>query len=263
MKKFNMNDLMNDKSKGNVMAYKIDYIVIDKIRPSKMNNYSVKDISDLKASIELVGLQQNLLVSPMEDGFFDITSGHRRFKALSELVAEGKSEYEKVPCLVRKSADDILEELSLIFANSTTRVLTDYEKTFQAARLKELLESLKKSGYKFTGRTREAVAELMKVSPAQVGRMESINNHLSPELKEDFKNEKINISTAYELSKLGKGEQVKVHKMNDKHSKIEPLLHDVLIDPSVLKSLSLKKGDVLRLSDGLGNHIVVVVGGIK
>ena len=90
--------------------------------------------------------------------------------------------------------------------------MTDYEKTYQAGRLKELLEKLKRSGYKFTGRTREVVADLLKASPSQIGRMESINKNLSTELKQEFKEEHINITTAYELSKLDDKQQEKALK---------------------------------------------------
>ncbi len=211
MAKFDLKQLMNDTSKGesgkDTIAFKIDFIPINKIQPSEMNKYSVDDVQELKLSIELTGLQQNLLVR-QRDGAdkYEIISGHRRFKALQELNAAGNENFSLVPCKIIKSLDDIQAELQLIFANSTSRRLTDYEITYQAGRLKDLLTELKNGGFKFTGRTREVVAELLHVSPSQIGRMESINNNLLPELKDEFKQENINITTAYELSKL-EGEQ--------------------------------------------------------
>lgn len=210
MGKFSLNQLMNDKSKEESVkepVFSIELIPIEKIEPSKMNKYNVDDVAELKASIELVGLQQNLVVRRQPGTeMYELISGHRRFIALQRLLTEGNAEFGKVPCKIIKSADDIQAELQLILANSTSRQLTDYEKTYQAGRLKELLGELKKSGYKFTGRTREIIAEFLKVSPSQVGRMESINNNLSPELTEKFKEGEVNITTAYELSRLD-GEQ--------------------------------------------------------
>lgn len=208
--KFNLTQLMNDKSKEAVakegLAFKIEHIPIEKLNPSEMNKYIVQDVAELKASIELMGLQQNLLVRE-RDNNFEVISGHRRLKAMKELYSEGNEQFNRIPCKIMKSMDDIQAELQLILANSTARELTDAEKTYQAARLQELLTDLKKSGIQFTGRKRDIVAELMKVSPAQVGRMDSINKKLTPELKEEFSKENINITTAYELSRLPEEQQ--------------------------------------------------------
>lgn len=205
---------MNDKSKAenstDTIAFKIENIQIDKIKPSEMNKYTVDDIEDLKSSIELIGLQQNLVVRPNQDETYELISGHRRYKAIKELYDAGDESFKKIPCKVIKSTDDIQAELQLILANSTARVLTDYEKTYQAGRLKEILEELKKSGYKIAGRKREIVAGLLKVSASQVGIMESINKNLTPELKDKFKDKEINITKAYELSRKTEEEQKEV-----------------------------------------------------
>ncbi|MEY9975277.1 ParB/RepB/Spo0J family partition protein [Lysinibacillus sp. RC79] len=211
--KFNLSQLMNEKSKEAVenegFAFKIEHISIEKLRPSEMNKYTVEDVAELKASIELMGLQQNLLVRERDRGF-EVISGHRRLKAMQELYSEGNEQFKKIPCKIMKSMDDIQAELQLILANSTARELTDAEKTYQAARLQELLNNLKKSGYQISGRKRAIVAQLMKVSPAQVARMESINKNLTTELKEEFTKENINITTAYELSRLPEEKQQEV-----------------------------------------------------
>lgn len=206
MSKFNLTQLMNTESKKQSVAFKIDHILIEKLFPSDMNKYVVKDVTELKASIELTGLQQNLVVREIEDGY-EIISGHRRFKAMQELYEEGNEQFKRIPCKIQKSVDDLQAELQLIMANSTARELTDYEKTYQAARLKELLTELKKSGIQFSGRKRDIIAQLMNVSPTQIARMDSINNKLIPELKEEFSNEKINFTTAYETSRLPEEQQ--------------------------------------------------------
>lgn len=213
MKKFNINQIMNDKSKAEnntEIAFKIENIQIDKIKPSEMNKYTVDDIEDLKSSIELIGLQQNLVVRPNQDETYELISGHRRYKAIKELYDAGDESFKKIPCKVIKSTDDIQAELQLILANSTARVLTDYEKTYQTGRLKAILEELKKSGYKIEGRKRDIVAGLLKVSASQVGIMESINKNLTPELKDKFKDKEINITKAYELSRKTEEEQKEV-----------------------------------------------------
>ena len=108
---------------------------------------------------------------------------------------------------VIKTASDIEAELQLIFANSTSRRLSDFELAYQAKRLKEILTELKETGYSYTGKKREIIAGFLKVSPSQVSKYESINKNLSPELTDEFKHNKINVSTAYELSKLDEEKQ--------------------------------------------------------
>jgi ParB family chromosome partitioning protein len=225
--KFNLNQLMSDQSKSEsgrpAIAFKIELIPLEKIKPSTMNKYSMDDITELKASIEYSGLQQNLLVRQCDGGnMYEIISGHRRYKALKELHATGNEEYSRIPCKIIKTADDIQAELQLIFANSTARRLTDYEVTYQAGRLRDLLTKLKNGDYKITGRKREIVAEMLGVSAAQVGRMESINNNLLPELKEEFKRENIGITAAYELSRLDSNRQEKALQEHKNGASLTP-----------------------------------------
>lgn len=205
-----MNELLNDKSKGKSKKeeFKITHIHISKIIPNEKNFYNVDDVEELKESILLFTLQQPLVVRQIAGtDTYMVFSGHRRLKALGILVDEGHQEYELVPCKIETEIDEIKAELKLIFANSTSRVLSDYEKTHQAMRIKELLMALKENGVKLPGRLRDIVSDTMKISKTQVARMESIDKKLSPEFKEEFKNNNVNISTAYELSGLPQKEQ--------------------------------------------------------
>ncbi|WP_025114142.1 ParB/RepB/Spo0J family partition protein [Lysinibacillus fusiformis] len=279
MSKFNLSQLMNPESKKQSVAFKIEHIPLDRIQPSPNNNYSVEDVAELKASIEMYGLQQNLFVRIKDDGTYELISGHRRLKAMKELRYEGNSDFEKAPCKIIKSTDDIQAELQLILANSTTRILTDAEKTLQAARLHELLQKLQESGYQLTGRKREIVAQLMGVSSAQVQRMDSINKKLTPELKEEFSKEKINITTAYEMSRLSEEQQqeavrefkegkalspaIAKEKRIESEQKEKPITHELKIHPEPFQAVSkglktweyrfnnrnFREGDKLKLNE--------------
>ena len=212
-KKFNINDFLNDKSKSDADAsfgrsFTIERIHIDKIIPSDKNRYDVGDIETLAASIESMGLMHNLVVStPDADGNHILVSGERRYRAFRLLYENGNPLYEFLPCKIEPPENSTESELKLIYANATARVLTDYEKTYQASRIKELLKQMRSDGYRFEGRMREIVAGMLDVSPAQMGRMESINNHLAPGFKEAFRNGKIRITDAYELSTKPESEQ--------------------------------------------------------
>lgn len=208
MAKFNLNDILNSQSKSEPKrkGFIIQEIPIDNIIPSDKNQYGIREIEELASSIELTGLSHNLVVRDNENGTYELISGERRFNALKMLG------WTTAPCKVEKHHNDVLAELQLILSNSTSRELTDYEKTYQAGRLKELLLELKKSGHEIPGKLRDRVAEIMNVSPTQIAIMESINKNLTPEFKEEFKDGNIGISTAYELSTLSPEKQEETHQ---------------------------------------------------
>lgn len=274
--KFNINQLMNNQSKETVeqerMVFKVEYVPIGKLKPSKMNQYVVQDVADLKSSIELMGLQQNLLVRAKDEGY-EVISGHRRLKAMKELYEVGNEQFRKIPCKIMRTTDDVQAELQLLMANSTARELTDYERTYQAKRLQELLKELESGGYKFTGRKREIVADLLGVSSSQVARMDSINKKLSDELKEEFSEGKINITTAYELSRLPEEQQKIIatehpagHQLTpaiakEKRAELESkqkeneidINHEKVLFEKRLKSLVNGFGNVLEALNGISD----------
>lgn len=217
MSKFNLNSLLSgtslnsgeggEEKKDRVL--KVVSISVYDLIPSKDNFYSVEDIAELKDSIEMFGVKQNLTVKQLENGKYMVIAGHRRRLASLALVEEGKKEFEFVPCGIETELDEIKEQLLLITTNATARQLTDWEKTQQAEKMRELLERYKKKE-KLPGRMRELIAKTLKTSSAQIGRMDSITKNLSEDFKEEFKEQKINISTAYELSTLSEEAQQEV-----------------------------------------------------
>jgi ParB family chromosome partitioning protein len=187
-------------------ALKVIPLNIKDLQPSGDNFYTVDDVAELKNSIEIFGVVQNLTVKPLESGKYEIISGHRRHKACVQLVAEGKSEYEYVPCGIQSERDEIKERILLIMTNSTTRELSEWEKMKQAEELGKTLKILKKRD-NLPGRVRDMVAEALNTSASQVGRMNAINNNLIPELADEFKSGGLSTSAAYELSGLSEEKQ--------------------------------------------------------
>lgn len=214
MTKFNLNQLLNsastngtaDSEESRRPPLKVIPIKLDKLTPSKNNFYSVENVDELKASIEIFGVLQNLTVKPLDNGMYEIISGHRRYKACTELVAEGKTEFEYVPCGIQAERDEIKENIILIMTNSTTRELSDWEKMKQAEELRKNFEILKKRE-NLPGRVRDLVADALNTSATQIGRLNAIENNLTPEFKEEFKDGKIGTSAAYELSGMSKEQQ--------------------------------------------------------
>lgn len=167
---------------------------IEDLVPSKDNFYHVD--TDLKRSIELVGVLQPLLVKKPENGKYKVIAGHRRRLAVMELVKEGKEKFRFLPCVFKK--ETVMDRLAIIMANRF-REKTDWEKMMEAIEAEELAKELKKE-YQMGGRTRELLSEITGIAQAQLGRYKAIYNNLLPELMEEFKNNTIMVSVAVELS---------------------------------------------------------------
>ncbi len=214
MAKFSLSDLLNTQSKPQAVAaeFKVEMISVYKLEPSKDNFYSVADTDDLKDAIELTGVEQNLIVTPIPGtDNYKVIAGHRRRIASMRLADEGKEQFEFVPCRVKSNLDEIKEKIMLIYTNSTTRKISEWEKVEQLVQLKALLQEYKKT-HEIPGRVRELLAEALNVSPTQVERLESIDNNLTPEYKEEFKQGHVKVSVAAELSKLSAADQRAVYE---------------------------------------------------
>lgn len=182
----------------------IEYIALDKIDPDPNNFYSLSGLDELAASIETVGLQQPLRVRDGEDGHVVVISGHRR-RAACMLIADGGSDMFKdgVPCIRElRSGSSSLQELRLIYANSSTRVLTSAEISRQAERVEALLYQLKEEGYEFPGRMRDHVAQACNVSKTKLARLHAIRENLCEGFLEQFDAGILSEAAAYELQKL-------------------------------------------------------------
>lgn len=201
--------------------FKIVEIDIDKIIPNENNFYSTEEIENLKGSIIALGLQHNLTVSKKdENGKYKIISGHRRYKAIQELIADGELHIKTLPCKIDNKTE-LEQRLALIVSNSTSREISPAEKMKQVEELKAIAKELKNSkDTKIKGKTRDFIAEQLNMSKSEVARYEAISNNLEEEIKEEFKQDNISTDTAYAISKLDKDEQKEVIEAIEK-AKIE------------------------------------------
>lgn len=207
-KKFNLAALVPEmEAVSNSDSPRITMIPITELRPNGGNFYDTSNFEDLADSIELNGLLEPLCVfrRGQGTGHYVIFSGHRRYKALRLLYE--KSSFEKwteVPCIVFPDPHDANREtVMLIHANSTGRVLSNWEKAQQARRLKEALVAMREGGAELPGRIRDLVAEEMQMSASKLARLDAIQKNLTHrKLRNAWKRGEIGESVAYELSKL-------------------------------------------------------------
>lgn len=210
-KKLDVGALLGDTmSKLNTMQ--VREIALDQLEENPDNSYAQTGIDELAESIEVIGLQQPLVVVPVEDGRFRILAGHRRRSALKMLARE------TAPCVVLDAdLDPSLRTLILHWTNTLARGgagLTG-EGIYEAAKeIKEALLDLKQRGVlELPGKLRAYVADVLKVSEAAIAREDSINAHLSKTWKAERKKYSINDSVAYELSQCSEELQSELHDL--------------------------------------------------
>ena len=209
---FDIKKFMNEESKKEVIDdFPIKKISVKKLHPSKQNFYNIdpKEIEALKDTIELVGVQENLVVREIKEGDFageyEIIVGHKRHLAVSELAAEGKVT-EFVPCKIDYSGNSALRELILIFTNSTQRERSDYEKMHEIQRVRELLEDYAKNN-DLPGRKRDIIAGILNTSKSTISRLDNIRRHIIPEIMQEYKAGKIPTATANEIAGISSERQ--------------------------------------------------------
>lgn len=212
-KKFNLAALVPEmEAVSNSDTPRITMIPITELRPNGGNFYDTSNFEDLADSIELNGLLEPLCVfrRGQGTGSYVIFSGHRRFKALRLLYEKsGFAKWTEVPCIVYPDPHDANREtVMLIHANSTGRILSNWEKAEQARRLKEALVAMREGGAELPGRIRDLVAEEMQMSASKLARLEAIGNNLTEvRFAKAWREGRLNESVAYELSKLPKERQ--------------------------------------------------------
>ena len=238
MAKFNLNQILNDASRAAAKGgeptprpaeSRMEKISVYDLVPSEDNFYSIREIEELKAAIEIAGkVLQNLVVVPLDGGKYKVIAGHRRRLASISLVEEGKPQYEFVPCDVEpneEAAEDqeVRDGLMLIVTNSQ-REKTAWDKIEEVRYLREVLEKARTKprfvallqqivSQTFGGAevqadgTRDFIAKVLHTSTTQIGRYDAIIRNLCPDFKAELQEDRINVSTAYELSGLAAEEQ--------------------------------------------------------
>ena len=205
---------------GDYMAEKPREIVkidLADILDDENNDFEVEGGTDieiknalLKDSIEQFGLLDPLTVRPAGGGKYKLISGHRRKLAHERLVAEGKTEFRKVDCIIRESDETDAEQM-LIEANIPNRVVSDWEKLQAVNRMNAIFEKRQQEGQKIPGRRREHIAAALGMSVSAVGRLEKIEKNLTQEYKDELKAGNIGVSVADKIASRPQEEQKDLH----------------------------------------------------
>lgn len=210
MGKFSVRDMLGKQSLPERKEQTIVYRDPRELVPTQENFYNTKNIDKLKASIKITGyLMQPILIENV-NGKDQVLAGHRRRLCCIDLIEEGDTRFERVPCMYaeeikvsenedltqeqKEAITPFLRQFKVIQANNY-RDKNDWERMQEALEMEKIVKSLKEK-VGITGTVRENLKELLGVSNAQFGRYKNISNHLSEELMEEFQDGGINISVA-------------------------------------------------------------------
>ena len=217
---FDIKEFLNAESKKEMEDdFTLKKIPASELHPSEKNFYAMDpaEIEALKETIELVGVQENLVVKKISAGEnagdYEIIAGHKRHRAVTELLAEGKEVSPLLPCKVESDADSVKNELILIFTNSTQRERSDYCKMQEIQRVRELLEEYAKYN-NMTGRKRDVIAGILNTSKSTIGRLDNIRRNIIPDFLEEYKAGKISTTAANEIAGATPEEQ---HQLLEKY----------------------------------------------
>ena len=194
-----------DESREDMKRERLMDIPISQIREFPEHPYKVKDdesMVELVESIKIRGLIQPVLVRPLEDGTYEMVSGHRRKRAF-ELAG-----IEKIPARVKElTRDEAI--LSMVDSNLQRDEILPSEKAFaykmrleamnrQAGRPKKENLTPVESNFE-KQRTNEVLAEEVGESREQIRRYIRLTN-LIPELLDLVDEKLIAMRPAVEIS---------------------------------------------------------------
>lgn len=198
-----------DESRDEMKREKLMDIPVSKIQDFPEHPYKVKDdenMVELVESVKTRGLIQPVLVRPLDNGMYEMVSGHRRKRAF-EIAG-----IEKIPARVQNlTRDEAI--LSMVDSNLQRDEILPSEKAFA---FKMRLEAMKRQGQRtdLTSsppetklRATEQIALDVGESRAQIDRFIRLTN-LIPEMLDLVDDKKIAMRPAVEISYLTPEEQL-------------------------------------------------------
>ncbi len=200
-----------DEERAADNAERVTTLPMDKLRYFKEHPFQVRDDEEMQSlveSVEQFGVLSPILVRPVEDGMYEIVSGHRRHRA-SELA-----KVTEIPAIVRDLSDDEAIIL-MVDANLQREKLLPSEK---ALAYKMKLDAMKRQGRRtdltscqFGTKLRadKELAENSQDSARTIQRYVRLT-HLTPELLDMTDKGKLAFNSAVELSYLKPEEQAAV-----------------------------------------------------
>ena len=180
-----------DKNATTRSDYPVERIPVGEIADHPENTaYSMDDagIAQLAKSIEEEGLTDLPLVRKLDDGSWQMVSGHRR-KAAYAMLAEEDERYAQIPCRIIRGISDEQSVMLLHAANYFVRNLTVTERAAASRALGMEVERMRVENPELSGmRTEDIKAAIIseqtgrKVSGKTIQRQESLARKIEEDL---------------------------------------------------------------------------------
>ncbi len=178
-------------------------VSLDLIDPNPTNPkiYSMDDVEHLIAKIKEEGFKHPIKLFDKGDGRYEISSGHRRVKAMKELGEK------TIPAIIAPMPEKEYERTrDLLSGNLEIRKTTPLERALEIEEYKKTLEA---EG--FEGSKRAKIAEYFNITESNVYRYECILK-LIPELQEYCKKPDFPYSSLQAAATLTKKEQKTIYE---------------------------------------------------
>ena len=244
------------QNKGHTENVPVDFIVLAdrNIYNESDNDESIKELAD---NIEACGLLHPITVNKIGTEKYQIISGERRFRAITEYL-----HWKSVPCMVFERLSAEAAQLKLCMANLAVREYTTSQKYKFYLEVKALLEKMKASG-EYKGGLQKGIAEILNVTKRQVARYSSIEK-LPAEIQNDVIEGRITLNQALEYSSASPQH---IPETEDTFKKISEMLSglsdeeraavlsDFLVTKSQSSNVSASKNeDTDSEKDDIGHH---------
>ena len=181
---------------------KVQNIPLEDLQPFENHPYKVADDEEMKQmieSIERVGTISPALARPLDNGKYELISGHRRMAACKALGLE------TMPVIVRDMTDDEAV-ITMADANLQRETILPSEKAFAYKMKLEALKHQGRTSRQVVGKSESADMVSNTESGRQVQRFIRLTE-LIPQLLEMVDEKKIAFNIGVELSYLQKDEQ--------------------------------------------------------
>ncbi|MBR3552061.1 MAG: ParB/RepB/Spo0J family partition protein [Clostridia bacterium] len=215
------------------MIMKLEEKLIDACVPFSDNPFKIKDDFDMDLLVQSIlnyGVMYPIMVRPLEDGEYEIISGHRRVHACK------KAGIEKIPAFIRPMSRDEAV-ICLVDSNLQRERLLPSEKAFAYKMKVDALTHQGKTSVRLGQKTsRGLVAENVRESETQIQRYIRLTHLIKP-LLNLVDEGRIALSPAVELSYLPETMQKMIY---DYYAENE-------VTPSYSQASQMKKRSIDRM----------------
>lgn len=187
----------------------VELIFYKDIKPADKNR-KIRNAEELAEDILEDGLEHNILVRELENNNsykYEIIAGHRRYTAICILIKNGHTDFEYIPCKIKKNMDDLEARKRLHLNNINQSGYTPAEMLDAIEELQEIYK-IKKKQDGIPGRIQKLISEDIGLQKTQIGNYQFIIKNATPEVRELIRTKDIPISTALALCTLDNENQL-------------------------------------------------------